>query len=125
MSFSFDSIMNNIGNMGYAALQAAEPTPLDKLGYIPVVGTVSGVCRIVYGLAKAIFSAFAYIGSVIFASQMTQAKWEFRVHDGRLHFLRGIVELIPFIGGALTNNYDKQNAANRMAYRATEALLGA
>lgn len=76
----------------------AEPPILNKVGYIPVLGTISGACRIIMGLAKAIFAGLASIGIRIFAPGPQQAKWNHRFTNGLLDIGRGIIELVPFSG---------------------------
>lgn len=96
-----------------SAIAASEVSRLDKLGYIPVVGTVSGTCRIAYGVVKAAFSAIA----AVFILIVTGSKKTFGYHfeDGLLHIGRGLVELFPFVGGYLTYKYDKETEGSRAA----------
>ena len=83
------------------------PNRLDQLGYIPLIGTVSGTCRIAYGVVKAAFSAIASVFSIL-ATGVPSDKWRSRRKDGLMHIGRGFVELLPIIGGILTKRYDKE-----------------
>lgn len=77
-----------------------ETSPMDKLGYIPAVGTVSGTIRVVYGIAKAIFSAIMAIGSIIFLNNKNNSatNWGAAALDGVEHALRGPIEILSFLG---------------------------
>jgi hypothetical protein len=96
-----------------ASIAAAEVSRLDKLGYIPVVGTVSGCCRMVYGVAKAVTSAASYVFSTIVTGSGKRFGYHFT--DGLLHVGRGFIELFPFVGGAILQKYDRENEGNRAA----------
>jgi hypothetical protein len=98
-----------------SSIAAAEVSRLDKLGYIPFVGTVSGACRIAYGVVKAAISAVAAVFSLI----ATGSKKNFGYHfvEGLLHTGRGLVELFPFVGGAITYSYDTENISSIFSWR--------
>ena len=100
-------------NLIKLSVEASETSRLDKLGYIPFVGTVSGACRIAYGVVKAAFSAIAALYSII----TTNSKKSFGYHfeDGLLDVGRGLIELFPFVGGVITSIYDEQTAGQRTA----------
>lgn len=84
-------------------------SPMDKLGYYPIVGSVTGPIRAIYGVAKAVFSAFLLIGSIIFTNNTHN--WDHSANDGLLHVGRGVVEFFSFIGtGALLEAHDKERA---------------
>jgi hypothetical protein len=82
---------------------------LNKCGYRPVVGTVTGVARIVYGAVRAIFAGLIALGALMINGFDSSSKsWGQRCGDGLLHIGRGLVELTPFLGGGLTYLYDRR-----------------
>jgi hypothetical protein len=68
---------------------------LNYLGTIPVVGTISGGCRIVYGIMK------LFLSFVTYPMQNSQAASS-RLHESCKQVARGLVEFIPLIGQAAT-----------------------
>ncbi|HEY4832108.1 MAG TPA: hypothetical protein VIH61_06060 [Waddliaceae bacterium] len=73
---------------------------LNSPGYVPFVGTVTGLVRIVTAVAGVAFSALAAVLSLPF--NFESAKY-FTVSIV-VHFLniaRGIIELVPVVGGLI------------------------
>lgn len=68
---------------------------LNYLGTIPIVGTISGACRITYGIMK---FAISFVTTPFEGSQVASA----RIKESGKQIARGFVELIPVIGQAAT-----------------------
>ena len=68
---------------------------MNGLGYIPVISTLSGPARMVFGKIEAITG----LAIAVFASTERRSNWglELALH-GAANILRGTVETIPVIG---------------------------
>ncbi len=73
---------------------------VNNWGYQFIVGTIVGVARIVYGVAKTLFFLFAALLCWNSAYAKIQAK------DGIMHIGRGVVEAIPLVTGLACRIYD-------------------
>ncbi len=62
----------------------------DVAGFIPVVSTVTGLMRVVYGLAKLIFNA---VRSAI--NPMANQEYQQRMQHAKIHIKLGCLEAIP------------------------------
>lgn len=105
---------------------------LNGLGKIPVLGTVSGACRIGYGVAASVLYGFVSacydakrkIGKkkkIEFnqAISLNEARAKVRTILALMHLGRGFVELFSPIGsGLLLNQYDKETVGERLWFRA-------
>lgn len=100
---------------------------LNLLGYIPVVSTFSGAVRITYGkleviagLASSIFWSAKGIGDTLTGDDKEAEKSldnsiysiNYSLH-GAANIFRGSIEIIPFIGNALTLIYDASEPLDR------------
>ena len=61
------------------------------LGYVPIIGTISGLCHIIYGIAK---TAFAFYKSLVSADKEI---WKAEIQHGIKQIHRGLIELVPFL----------------------------
>lgn len=77
---------------------------LDSLGYIPVVGTVSGACRIICGIAQTVLAGIAAPAKICI--EATPGDYWIPFADGLYQMARGAVELVPIIGGLCTACFD-------------------
>ncbi len=68
---------------------------VNNLGYVFVVGSLVGVCRIIYGALEAILG----LGYLCICDTSV-------IKNGLMHIGRGIVEVIPFLTGPLCKLYD-------------------
>ena len=76
----------------------------DCIGYLPLVGTAVGVCRILYGAIKIALNIISMLGSLLWSCSLGDNHKD--IGMGFLHICRGTVELFPFAGGALLGLYD-------------------
>jgi hypothetical protein len=78
----------------------------DKAGYIPIIGTAIGAIRITGGTIKSAISAISAIGYLLFGNISIAEKHETKAKEGIALIIRGIIELIPILGGISLYNLD-------------------
>ena len=93
----------------------------NRAGYWPIISSITGSLRIVFGFFVAVIGFKLMVGSivgVIFANtfatkKLTATCFKFARHsvrvmtNGRLNVLRGSVEVVPFFGNAAVWLYDR------------------
>lgn len=89
---------------------------LNKLGYVPLVSTVTGAGRCILGSAYALYHGGGYL---IDAKDRCYRWREFKT--GMYNASRGLIEALPFLGNTLTILYDYRRK-NRY-YKNTKRLF--
>lgn len=85
-------------------------TPVNKLGYIPLVGTVVASCRILINIVKLATLAFLFL-----AKNDDKIQWDKAFKNSFSQIGRGIVELFPVVGGGLTYLMDSREITFQLA----------
>lgn len=89
----------------------------DKLGYVPVASTISGVFRVLGGLKGLCEHSISAIMDAVSGDTNSAKRHAKDIgKEGAYHIARGIVEMVPFLGNALTVCYDMKRFERRQQY---------
>ena len=99
------------------ATQLTTAQKINFAGKIPVVGSVVGIARMITGLAQTIIHSLEaiFLGARSLAkygdlndSEIPDATYD--IKNGLKNIFRGMVELVPILGGAATYAWDRNHS---------------
>lgn len=89
-----------------ASFESSTVTFIKQLEYIPLVSTIVGIVRIVFGVLETIFGLFA-LPFQLARDAYKGKSHQFILIDGLANVVRGVVALKPIIGNIILYIYDR------------------
>lgn len=115
-----------IGDLNMTAVNVNDSTTLDQdklstfrvevLDYIPIVSTISGIARAVFGVIQAAVGVVAF--PVQLCGRVTNVRSPFILNKGIANVVRGVIAGKPFVGNIILYLYDHSHVTKRDLRRA-------